>query len=335
MDEVARAACWDGDDFPYLRLYGPPAKELFENLVRGLCDLRHEGGTAWSLLPHPKAWQMGDTLADYFTETVRCRSRVQGRLSPLEVWKELRRSAAKQRLALGRVPPEVSASLPTPLRLREAVYLSCPGACTNFRPSMAKCVLDLVRRHVARDDLQVLDPCSGWGDRLIGALAAGVASYVGVDPNPMLVQGYAELLRELMAHAPRRVDVRMINEPFEAVDLGAAVFDVVFTSPPFGGRERYWAPGSRGQAEFLPAPNWFEAWMAPALRKMYAHLAPDGLLALYLQDGAACPGLVAQCQDVLLALGARLVYRVSCGRVHRKPLWIFQASARHATPSAR
>ena len=61
---------------------------------------------------------------------------------------------------------------------------------TTFMPGYAKALFDYFGAKT------VLDPCSGWGDRLTGACAtAGVTKYVGFDPNRSLRPGYAKLLK--------------------------------------------------------------------------------------------------------------------------------------------
>jgi 16S rRNA G966 N2-methylase RsmD len=319
----------DGDDFPYYRLYAPPAPALFAALRRGLCDILEEDVVGEELpgsvkhylfAPHAGAWHAGDALADHFTEDVRCRSAVDGRESPMDYWLRLRRRKATHRLLR-----EETAHEPRLFRLREGIYSSCPGTCTNFRPSMAKCVIDLAGQLLSKGDgLDVLDPCSGWGDRLLGCLAGGARRYVGVDPNPQLVPGYGRLLAQLSTFdLPRATDVELICEAFERVRL-ASTFDVVFTSPPFGRREMYWSPGSEHQAERMDERGWCERWLVPCLRKMLSLLRPEGLLVLYLQDTPSCPALVSTSLVAIESFGGQLCCKVSCGRVHRKPLWVFR-----------
>ena len=115
---------------------------------------------------------------------------------------------------------------------------------------------------------RVLDPCGGWGDRLLGAVVLGrdthrfdptvlpsadrtVEKYVCFDPNPDVRAGYAEIMR-LFAIQP--VDTSITSEhmqfengfevytqPFEvgAASLQDESFDLVSTSPPFFSLEIY------------------------------------------------------------------------------------------------
>jgi hypothetical protein len=257
-------------DFPYLRRFGPPPGELFARLAAGgVSGSVVEKGEVF-LVPSEDAWNEADCLADYYTEFARVRSRVLGRRTVLEVWAAVR---TEQRSSPSPAAPPRSWGVLSRERLRlwflrEAVYArAAAGQCTNFRPSFVGCFLDWCRgRWSGRFDRpRVLDPCAGWGDRLLGSLAAGVASYTAVDPNPKVHEGYRHMLLggELFPSIESRerrgafivsspsglVEVDLHEAPFEDFDARGRRFDVVLTSPPFGPREIYWAPGSRSQAE--------------------------------------------------------------------------------------
>lgn len=322
-------------DFPYLRRFGPAPRELLARLASR--SVSHLDPERLLLIPGENAWNEADCLADYFTEFARVRSRVLGRETVLETW--LRAGGA---LTPTGVDPPASWGELSPARrrlwdLREAVYaLAAGGQCTNFRPSFVKCFLDWCaawRFNGRVGELRVLDPCAGWGDRLVGALATGVAAYTAVDPNPMVHLGFRDMLEGGEVLDGPRTAVDLHETPFERFDARGRRFDVILTSPPFGPRERYWAPGSRSQAEQLRGPPgadgdawarwWYDAWLLPALSRMVALLEPRGLLALYVAD---CQCLLGFCDVVrrhLESEGLAQLAVLQCGRLHRKPLWVY------------
>jgi hypothetical protein len=60
---------------------------------------------------------------------------------------------------------------------------------TTFMPSYAKCIYEYFGAKC------VLDPCAGWGDRLVGAtVSTCVKKYVGFDPNRALIPGYKRIM---------------------------------------------------------------------------------------------------------------------------------------------
>jgi hypothetical protein len=61
---------------------------------------------------------------------------------------------------------------------------------TTFMPTYAKSIYEYFRAEC------VLDPCAGWGDRMLGATVSScVKKYVGFDPNRALIPGYKEIMR--------------------------------------------------------------------------------------------------------------------------------------------
>lgn len=63
----------------------------------------------------------------------------------------------------------------------------------TFRPTIAAGLVWMVRNLFGTPCNYVLDPCAGWGDRLIGIMASNVRGSVHVDPNPDLGAEYARI----------------------------------------------------------------------------------------------------------------------------------------------
>jgi hypothetical protein len=59
--------------------------------------------------------------------------------------------------------------------------------CSQFKPLIAKSMYDTFQAK------RVLDFSAGWGDRLVGFLASGAESYVGIDPNSKLHEPYQKI----------------------------------------------------------------------------------------------------------------------------------------------
>ena len=92
--------------------------------------------------------------------------------------------------------------------------------CSQFRPSSAKALYDLF------EPVSVLDPCSGWGDRLAGAFASTtVLNYTGIDPNSRLIQGYGDQITTYHSFSPMKA--KMISQGAEDVELTDS-YDLVF-----------------------------------------------------------------------------------------------------------
>ena len=94
-----------------------------------------------------------------------------------------------------------------------------------------------------RYDIQsVLDPCAGWGERLLCCFQHGV-TYQGVDINEALVPGYERLLSDLGCTAQR---VQFENSAAMTVQ---GTFDAVITCPPYGNTEIYSDKGAENLSE--------------------------------------------------------------------------------------
>jgi hypothetical protein len=162
--------------------------------------------------------------------------------------------------------------------LRAVTRLS--GGCYNaaqFKPAVA---LAVIRKFGAE---RVLDPCAGWGDRLVAACAAGV-EYHAVDPNHDNHAGYAGIIRRFGDSGKHTVT----EACFEDYTTRHGYFDLVFTSPPYFDTERY-AGGT--QHEHLQSWRRYEtvdSWVSGFLRQMVvrgkASLRRGGVLAVNLKD---------------------------------------------------
>ncbi|CAE7609491.1 unnamed protein product, partial [Symbiodinium microadriaticum] len=115
---------------------------------------------------------------------------------------------------------------------------------TTFMPGYAKAIFDYFKAAV------VLDPCAGWGDRMLGAEASAyVKRYIGFDPNTTLRPGYADTMKACGHRIDAMTDryVRFSNQfeihsyPFEVgvLRIPTESIDFVFTSPPFFDYEMY------------------------------------------------------------------------------------------------
>lgn len=105
----------------------------------------------------------------------------------------------------------------------------------------------------------MLDPCHGWGGRMLGFLLSAKAQrYVGYDPSPSTNEGVLSLFRDLAALTPERRKFAELHQmPFEDAKIAPAAFDFALTSPPYFDTEKYGGDDSsfRRYADF-------DAWCA-------------------------------------------------------------------------
>ena len=127
---------------------------------------------------------------------------------------------------------------------------------TQFKPLVAKCVYD---HYQAK---KVIDISSGWGDRLAGFYCSKADEYLGCDPNGASYElykeqckAYEEILETPLFPVEVKFEdhgdwfeitgnkrVRIYNRPAEDIDWTTVAdekHDLMFTSPPYFGIEKY------------------------------------------------------------------------------------------------
>lgn len=131
-------------------------------------------GKSFSIIHGDADYERMDVIADFFQEEPRLRAyRKDKRVSPLEMWS---RSDFVEEMLHKSLEKYGQISL---FALREVIYEE-KLECTQFKPSLAVTIMK--QFHATR----VLDFSAGWGDRLIGAIAANVSLYHAWDPNTAL-----------------------------------------------------------------------------------------------------------------------------------------------------
>lgn len=113
----------------------------------------------------------------------------------------------------------------THMRAMYYVYQLYGGTVSTFKPALAR---ELYRQF---RPTTVLDPCAGWGGRLMGAMSLGV-NYIGFDTNVDLKPAYDKMIQTLAPVSPKCA-VRMFYRDSSKEDLSKLRYDMVLTSPPY------------------------------------------------------------------------------------------------------
>ena len=141
-------------------------------------------------------------------------------------------------------------------------------AITFFKPSIAK---HIYQRFGATS---VLDPCSGWGGRMLGAMAcspAGSVRYQGFDTNTDLKPVYDRMsvLLKSWGHTSDQssVDFRScLDADFSKLD-----YDCVLTSPPYYDLEIY-----PNQSDLPSETTWYRRFLMPMIARSYKYMKVGG-----------------------------------------------------------
>lgn len=189
------------------------------------------------------------------------------------------------------------------------------GLRAAFPPFHAKFFAD---RYLPLDrDSIVVDPCAGWGGRLLGTLCVArkkQVSYLGVDPNHRLRVAYRGLTRRATVMlredigGPRKATVRCA--PFErwlrtaeARRLRGRV-DLVMTSPPYAFAENY-DPRNKEQSanQFASYDQWREHFYSPLIKGAFRLLRPGGTFVLNVANVAGGRSLERDARSIAKAVG--------------------------------
>jgi hypothetical protein len=122
----------------------------------------------------------------------------------------------------------------------------------------------------------VLDPCAGWGGRMLGAWALDI-EYVGFDTNEMLIEPYQQIMNAL-PYSKR--DLSMCFESSLDADFSSIDYDFVLTSPPYINLELY-----PGMTPFEGKEQFYKNFLIPLIDKCRKHIKPGGRVAFNISPG--------------------------------------------------
>lgn len=163
--------------------------------------------------------------------------------------------------------------------VRELVnnVLLCWGQCARQFPiDRAR---DIYREFTKPGD-NVLDPCAGWGGRLLGWLCAGNGGqYVGFDAGKATVQGFEAMITELAIE-----NAKVFHSAYEDATLMPEHFHFAFTSPPYFTLERYGSDPEQAEVRYRTYKKWCEGFLRPLVANTLAALRPGGAFVLNLSD---------------------------------------------------
>ena len=157
---------------------------------------------------------------------------------------------------------------------------------------------------------RVLDPCHGWGGRLVGAMLADVDEYVGVDPSPDAHAGVSKIYEAFKEYQGTKVTI--IQKPFEDCEWKDGEFDFALTCPPYFDTEKY--SGEDTSTKRYPKfEQWCKSFYEPLIANTMNALKDDGVFALIVgsqlyplsdkaKDICASHGYkIERCEDKILA----------------------------------
>lgn len=172
------------------------------------------------------------------------------------------------------------------------------NAVSWFKPTAA---FEIYRRCLG-DNAQpvVWDPSCGFGARLLGfASAYPSGTYIGTDPATKTFSDLVKLREQLVSRC-KGLSIELYNVGSESFTPTQPI-DLVFTSPPYFSKERYFDEPTQCWKLFSNVEEWLDGYIYPTVSNALSMLRPNGLIVLNVERGLRDPII-----DCIKTLGLRV-----------------------------
>lgn len=158
-------------------------------------------------------------------------------------------------------------------------------AVSFFRPMTAS----VLYRHFLGDVEHpvVWDPSCGFGARLLGFVSMYPdGTYYGNEPASMTMSDLETMKSELRVLLPNaKIELNRNGSEIDDGFLPNEGVDLVFTSPPFFSKERYFDEPGQCWKDYPKLELWTDNYVIPTLQKAYDCLKTGGTLAINIDNG--------------------------------------------------
>jgi hypothetical protein len=162
--------------------------------------------------------------------------------------------------------------------------------CSQFKPNVATAFYEM------NNSKNILDFSMGWGDRLAGFYASTTSEhYVGLDPRKENHPYYNQQKGFYEKHSSffennKKTD--FFKSPAEEFDFTPYIdyFDMVFTSPPYFGIERYGYDDTQSWVRYQYIDEWNKNFLHKTLENIIPAVKKGGIIAINIADIFASSG---------------------------------------------
>lgn len=217
---------------------------------------------------YPEDYFTCDHLSNHFTEYERIKCHFGSYSSPYDTWQSIKKNKEFKSMS--------------PLEQRELIY-SKTRECNTFNVTFCLWIIN----NLVGSNATILDPSSGWGDRLIAALASDAKLYHGFDPNKKLQKGYKNIIKsfnKISSQNPKgQTSVTVKSIPFEDSKLKDNFYDIALTSPPYFDLEKYGDDAKQSIIKHPTYDEWLKFYYIYLMKMLYA-VKSDGYIVVYIED---------------------------------------------------
>lgn len=255
--------------FDYHRAQGFPYRDISPAMaMKELQELADTEGKA--LISTRLCYQVADTFHKH-----RLHAAANGMSSPFDSFNDDKklRKAIRLELKLAGKPRIFAGGMMT--------LVNGTQACSNFRPGFAS----YLYREFCPDNAVVLDTSTGYGGRMLGAVASQkVSHYIGIDPNVPTYQANIEMIEKLQLRS--LMEFTLYNLPAEDVDpeLVRERCDFSFTSPPYFAKEIYSTDETQSWKRYSTGERWRDGFLKKMIELTFAALKHDTHAIINIAD---------------------------------------------------
>ena len=185
-------------------------------------------------------------------------------------------------------------------------YLVEHERVSGFRPTVAKQIYD----KYCPENAIVLDPCGGWGGRMLGAYCSDrVKRYDCIDACKKTCEGL-ERVKDTFGKIVMGKDVNVKFGAFEDVCVEDEFYDFVFTSTPYFIKEHYSDDEEESCNRYEKYEEWRNGFLKPFVEKSFKCLKNGGVFAVNIDDVVINHKKYDLCDDLKkLAEGTGFVFK--------------------------
>jgi len=161
--------------------------------------------------------------------------------------------------------------------IRELLYLTIQVGINGiqyineFPPHVAR---DLYKQFGLTKNSQILDPCAGWGGRMIGASIVS-DNYTCFEPATQTYEGLIEL-NKFIHSMNSTFHPNIYCSCFEDSNLQDNYYDFALTSPPYYDTEEYTDEKTNSLNRYNSFESWSENFYIPLIEKTMKSIKPNG-----------------------------------------------------------
>ena len=150
----------------------------------------------------------------------------------------------------------------------------------EFPPYVARSIILQYAKN--KHNIAVLDPCAGWGGRMIGCASIQNSYYTACEPSTKTYNGLIKLSNWLSTLQPSfSANVQCI--PYEDFDTDK-YFDIALTSPPYFNTEHYSDESTNSLNRYDNFDLWVSSFYEPLIVNTIARLKDDAVFILNIGD---------------------------------------------------